>query len=121
MIVGIGIDIVELKRIQTLMEQNEKFIHRILTEKEKNIFDSLSSNVRKAEFLAGRFAVKEAYAKAIGTGIGKHLSFQDIEIINDEYGKPVAAVALGGCRIHVSISHSRDYAVGQVIVERLSC
>ncbi|MBB5325998.1 holo-[acyl-carrier protein] synthase [Anoxybacillus tepidamans] len=120
MIVGIGIDIVELERVQKLMEQNERFIHRILTEKEKSIFYSLS-NGRKVEFLAGRFAAKEAYAKALGTGIGKSISFQDVEIMNDEYGKPVAVSTLDGHRIHVSISHSRDYAVAQVIIERLSC
>jgi holo-[acyl-carrier protein] synthase len=120
MIVGIGIDIVEMERIQKLMEQQKRFVQRILTENEQRFFDSLSSG-RKLEFLAGRFAVKEAYAKAVGTGIGKHVSFQDIEVLPDECGKPVAITALDGHRVHVSISHSRDYAVGQVIIERLSC
>ncbi|ANB56947.1 holo-[acyl-carrier-protein] synthase [Anoxybacillus sp. B7M1] len=120
MIAGIGIDIVELDRIQKLIEQNEKFVQRILTKKEKAIFDSLS-NERKVEFLAGRFAAKEAYAKAMGTGIGKNVSFQDVAFINNEKGKPEAVVTLEGHYIHVSISHSRDYAVAQVIIERLSC
>jgi holo-[acyl-carrier protein] synthase len=120
MIVGIGIDIVELTRIQKLMEQNERFVDRILTEEEKVIFAQLS-NWRKVEFLAGRFAAKEAYAKAFGTGIGASLSFQDIEILNDEHGKPIVISKTREHRVHVSISHSRDYAVAQVIIERLSC
>lgn len=120
MIVGIGIDIVEIGRIQQLMEQNQKFIDRILTEEEKLIFSQLS-NGRKAEFLAGRFAAKEAYAKAFGTGIGGSLSFQDIKILNDEHGKPIVISKTDEHRVHVSISHSRDYAVAQVIIERLSC
>lgn len=118
MIIGVGIDIVELERIEQLMVKNEKFIDRILTEEEKAIFSQLSPK-RKVEFAAGRFAAKEAYAKAIGTGIGKDVSFQDIQIINDGNGKPIAVSNMKDCRIHVSISHSRDYAVAQVIIERL--
>ncbi len=119
MIIGIGIDIVELKRIEQLMMKNEKFIDRILTEEEKGIFFQLSPK-RKVEFLAGRFAAKEAYAKAIGTGIGKNVSFHDIQIMNDDNGKPIVVSNGKDCRIHVSISHSRDYAIAQVIIERLS-
>jgi len=119
MIVGIGIDIIELARIEKFVE-HEKFIDRILTEKEKNLLARLSER-RRVEFLAGRFAAKEAYAKALGTGIGKNVSFQDIEIMNDEYGKPIVISTLDEHRIHVSISHSRDYAIAQVIIECLSC
>ncbi|KYD25306.1 holo-ACP synthase [Geobacillus sp. NFOSA3] len=119
MIIGIGIDIVELERIEQLMMKNEKFIDRILTEEEKRIFFQLSPK-RKVEFLAGRFAAKEAYAKAIGTGIGKNVSFHDIQIMNDDNGKPIVVSNGKDCRIHVSISHSRDYAIAQVIIERLS-
>lgn len=119
MIIGVGIDIVELKRVRQLMEKNEKFIDRILTRDEKNVFTQLSPK-RKVEFLAGRFAAKEAYAKAVGTGIGKHLSFHDIQIMNDLHGKPIVVSDANDCRIHLSISHSRDYAIAQVIIERLS-
>jgi holo-[acyl-carrier protein] synthase len=119
MIIGIGIDIVELERIEQLMMKNEKFIDRILTEEEKAIFSQLSPK-RKVEFVAGRFAAKEAYAKAIGTGIGKNVSFHDIQIMNDDNGKPIAVSNVKDCRIHVSISHSRDYAIAQVIIESLS-
>ncbi|ANB62347.1 holo-ACP synthase [Anoxybacteroides amylolyticum] len=118
MIIGVGIDIIELARIEKFIAK-EKFIARILTEREKTLLARLSGR-RKVEFLAGRFAAKEAYAKALGTGIGKEVSFQDIEVINDEYGKP-AIVSPTEHQVHVSISHSQEYAVAQVIIERLSC
>ncbi|HZG59840.1 MAG TPA: holo-ACP synthase [Anoxybacillus sp.] len=119
MIVGIGIDIVEIKRIKEIVERQPKFIERILSETEKKRFFQLSET-RKIEFLAGRFAAKEAYAKAVGTGIGKELSFTDIHIHNDEKGKPFIPSVTPEQRIHLSISHSDDYAVAQVIIERLS-
>ncbi|QAV25346.1 holo-ACP synthase [Neobacillus thermocopriae] len=119
MIVGIGIDIVELHRIAELMERQPKLIERILTDNERIRFQQLSSK-RKIEFVAGRFAAKEAYAKALGTGIGTHVSFRDIEINNDENGKPYIISPSIDERVHVSISHSEHYAVAQVIIERLS-
>jgi len=119
MIVGIGIDIVELKRIKQIMERQPKFIDRVLSQKEKEKFFQLSE-IRKTEFLAGRFAAKEAYAKAMGTGIGKDLSFTDIQIYNDERGRPFVPPDGPQHSIHVSISHSKEYAVAQVIIERLS-
>jgi holo-[acyl-carrier protein] synthase len=119
MIVGTGIDIVEIKRIKEIMQRQPKFIDRILAEPEKERFHQLS-DTRKVEFLAGRFAAKEAYAKAVGTGIGKELSFTDIQIQNDERGKPFILPTMLNQRIHLSISHSQDYVVAQVIIERLS-
>jgi holo-[acyl-carrier protein] synthase len=116
MIKGIGIDIIELERIRKSME-NKRFIDRILTEKEKQNFLLLQSETRKVEFLAGRFAAKEAFAKAMGTGIGT-LSFQDIEVMNDENGAPYIHVQLDEkMNIFVSITHSREYAVAQVVLE----
>jgi holo-[acyl-carrier protein] synthase len=115
MISGIGIDIVELDRIKRISEQQGKFIDRILTETEKLEYKKLSDK-RKTEFLAGRFAAKEAFAKATGTGIGHVLSFLDIEIAADENGKPFI-VKPHQDGVHLSISHSRDFAVAQVIIE----
>lgn len=115
MIKGIGVDIIEISRIHNLIRKQAKFADRVLTPNEKRRFDGLSPN-RQAEFLAGRFAAKEAYSKAAGTGIGKELSFLDIEIDNDLAGKPVVVKPEG--MIHLSISHSRDYAVAQVIIEK---
>ncbi|MHC0039462.1 holo-ACP synthase [Pseudoneobacillus sp. C159] len=115
MILGTGIDIVELDRIKTIIERQPKFIQRILTEDEQVIFKKLTG-ARKVEFLAGRFAAKEAFSKARGTGIGSDLSFLDIEIQADVKGKPqiVSPIKEG---VHLSISHSRDYAIAQVIIE----
>jgi holo-[acyl-carrier protein] synthase len=115
MILGTGIDIVELKRIEKLIT-SEKFIARILTSNEQAKFSALSER-RKIEFLAGRFAAKEAYAKALGTGIGKELSFQDIEVINNELGKPFVHCERVKEKAHLSISHSQEYAVAQIILE----
>lgn len=116
MISGIGIDIVELDRIKKISERQEKFIDRILTGTEKIEYKKLSDK-RKIEFLAGRFAAKEAFAKAAGTGIGHGLSFLDIEIAVDEKGKPFI-VKPDRDRVHLSISHSRDFAAAQVVIEK---
>ncbi|RSK25662.1 holo-ACP synthase [Bacillus sp. HMF5848] len=116
MIYGTGIDIVELERIEKLIERQERFVDRILTESEEITYRQLSAK-RKIEYVAGRFAAKEAYAKAVGTGIGEHLAFTDIEIGIDEKGKPLI-VRPSTYQAHVSISHSRDYAVASVILEK---
>ncbi|MCP3741947.1 holo-ACP synthase [Rossellomorea sp. BNER] len=116
MIKGIGVDIVEIERIVTLSRKQPKFVDRILTNKEKDEYISLS-NDRRGEFLSGRFAAKEAYAKAEGTGIGSRLSFLDIEIMKDSIGKPyIVKPQMEG--VHLSISHSKEYAVAQVIIEK---
>jgi holo-[acyl-carrier protein] synthase len=114
MIKGIGIDIIELSRIQEILTRQKKFVDRVLTPNERKKFEELSP-IRKVEFLAGRFAAKEAYSKANGTGIGAELSFLEIEIDNDSSGKPF--IAKPEARAHLSISHSRDYAVAQVMIE----
>ncbi|WP_147535912.1 holo-ACP synthase [Bacillus marasmi] len=115
MIEGIGIDIVELHRIKELMNRQQKFIDRVLTPHEKDRFITLSEK-RKVEYVAGRFAAKEAFSKAVGSGIGQ-LSFLDIELHVDEFGKPyiVKPFSKG---VHLSISHSEQYAVAQVVIEK---
>ncbi|MCC3358074.1 holo-ACP synthase [Bacillus sp. REN16] len=118
MIIGTGIDIVELERINKVLQRQKKFVDRILTNREKEKFLRLSES-RQIEFLAGRFAVKEAYSKAVGTGIGGNLSFLDIEALSDENGKPVLTKPLNH-KAHLSITHSKEYAVAQVILESLS-
>lgn len=115
MIKGIGVDITELDRMETLINRQPRLKERILTESEILIFEKLNGR-RKVEYFAGRFAAKEAFSKANGTGIGKHLSFLDIEIISDDKGKPVISRPFSE-GVHLSISHSRDYAVAQVVIE----
>ncbi|MFA1715373.1 holo-ACP synthase [Peribacillus frigoritolerans] len=115
MIKGIGVDITELDRMETLINRQPRIKERILTESEILIFEKLNGR-RKVEYFAGRFAAKEAFSKANGTGIGKHLSFLDIEITSDDKGKPVISKPFSE-GVHLSISHSRDYAVAQVVIE----
>lgn len=115
MIKGIGLDLVELDRIEKMMQRSEKFQQRILTERELAIFELLSAP-RKIEFLAGRFAAKEAYSKANGTGIGKGCELHQIEILKDVSGKPVLyfdGVLVNG---FISITHTRTTAAAQVIL-----
>ncbi|SER38070.1 holo-[acyl-carrier-protein] synthase [Gracilibacillus ureilyticus] len=117
MIKGTGIDIIELDRVSKLISRQPKIIDRVLTVREKELYDHFNTEKRKIEFFAGRFAGKEAFSKAVGTGIGK-LSFQDIEILPDKNGAPVIqSHVVEGDRLFVSISHSEAYAVAQVIIE----
>jgi len=119
MITGIGLDIIELDRIRRIVERQPGFIKRILTINEIEKFATLSKE-RKVEFLAGRFAVKEAYSKALGTGIGEGIGFQDIEVNNDEKGKPYINILKEtpeNPSIFVSITHTRQYAAAQVILQ----
>ena len=124
MIVGMGTDIVELDRLSHAIDRNgEAFVKRFCTEREQR------ESGGKLEYYAGRWAAKEAAAKALGCGMGADCSFTDIEITNDGHGAPLltctaaAARALGkthsDLRWHVSISHEHSYAVATVIIESL--
>lgn len=115
MITGIGLDVTDIERIETVHKRTSKFIERILTEQELIRFSSLKTQ-RQIEFLAGRFAAKEAYAKAIGTGIGKECSFQDIEIRSNELGKPVLYFKGNVVNGFVSITHTKQFAAAQVVL-----
>lgn len=119
MIIGHGIDIIELHRIEAVLHRQPRFAKRILTSNEYNTFSKLSHK-RKIEFLAGRFAAKEAFVKAVGTGISSSYSWHDIEIKNKESGQPYLFVPNYEEKAHLSISHSTQYAVASVIIERLS-
>ncbi|MFV0556814.1 MAG: holo-ACP synthase [Lactovum sp.] len=117
MIVGIGIDNVEILRIKSAME-NVNFIKKLLTKKEERYWQVLPSENRKVEFLAGRWAAKEAFSKALGTGIGSSLSFQDLEIENDNKGNPEFVKSpLLEQSVHLSISHTALEAIAFVIIE----
>ncbi|MGF7536061.1 holo-ACP synthase [Bacillus mexicanus] len=120
MIYGIGIDIIELNRVASMAGRQKRFAERVLMQSELDQYQGLSES-RKIEFLAGRFAAKEAFSKAYGTGIGKRLSFQDIEIKKDPNGKPyITCAKLSQAAVHVSITHTKEYAAAQVVIERLS-
>ena len=84
-IFGIGTDIVNIKRMQKTLRVNEKFKKRIFSKSEINYCEKKKY---PSSFYAKRFAAKEALSKALGTGIRKGINFKDIEIINNNYGKP---------------------------------
>ena len=116
MIKGIGIDIIELDRIEASLGKSDRLAARVLTASELGKYEELTNWRRRIEYLAGRFAAKEACAKALGTGIGK-LSFRDIEVTNDEKGAPKLTVQGYDHYIFLlSISHSKEYAVAQVVI-----
>lgn len=115
---GVGIDLCEIPRMTPLLT-NDKFIARILTEAEQEILRSFSSAKRQSEFLAGRFACKEAYAKANRTGLGKEVSFHDLEILRNEKNEPIFTKhPKVDYKVHVSISHTDDVATAIVILEK---
>lgn len=122
MIYGIGLDIVEIERINQLLARNDSsFIKRIFTAEEQSQIPLAGR--RRAEYIAGRFAAKEAFSKALGTGIGTNLRWQEIEILALPCGKPYInyqnRINITYLHYHLSISHSNEYAVAQVIIESL--
>lgn len=118
MITGIGLDITELDRITDLNRRSEKFHKRILTEAEQRHYQNLSE-YRQIEFLAGRFAAKEAFAKALGTGIGPQCSFQDIAVLPNPKGAPILYFKDEPIDGFVSITHTRTVAAAQVILQKM--
>jgi holo-[acyl-carrier protein] synthase len=124
MIVGIGIDIVEVERIRGVyLRHGERFTSRILTPGERAY---VLQHKDPAQRLAGRWAAKEAALKALGTGLAEGIRWQDAEILPDERGKPLLRLhGLGLQRahtlhagiFHVTITHSDGLAMAQVILE----
>lgn len=120
MIYGVGTDIVSKNRIAALCEEFDgKFARRILTKNEFDIFVE-KGNQAGIEYLSRRFAAKEAVSKSLGEGIGSHLSFKDIEVLNDPSGKPFVKVAgYENLRFNISISDEKDsYAIAFVVAEK---
>ena len=119
MVKGVGIDIIEVKRIKKIIEKyGDRFFNRILTESEIKYCKSFS---KPDLHFAGRFASKEAYSKSIGTGISKDFRWKDIEILNDRRGKPYINHTVESdytkYKFDVSISHTDEYACAVVICE----
>ena len=115
MIVGHGIDIEALASIQNAVEKREGFAQRVLTDKEMERFASLKGR-RQIEYLAGRWSAKEAFSKAMGTGIGK-LGFQDLEVLNNERGAPYFSKSPFSGKVWLSISHTDQFVTASVILE----
>ncbi|MFO0794880.1 MAG: holo-ACP synthase [Candidatus Brocadiaceae bacterium] len=118
----IGIDIIEIKRIERVFSANENFLNRIYTEKE---IKYCNPKRNKYQHFAARFATKEAMFKALGTGWVGNMKWTDIELLNDGTGKPYVNL-YGGVKelankknidnISVSLSHCQDYAIAQVLL-----
>jgi holo-[acyl-carrier protein] synthase len=124
MILGTGIDIIEVERIRSSHEKfGERFLKRILRPAE---IDYCLSHKRPAPFLAARFAAKEAVSKAFGTGIGARLGWQDVEVSRKPSGEPFIILHDGGLRllqeraariVHLSLSHTENHAAAVAILE----
>lgn len=119
MIIGVGCDIVQIPRIELLMSQSgNKFLRRIFSQEEIQL---IVDGPMKYSYIAKRFAAKEAFAKAVGTGIGSAMRFCDIEVLKSQSGKPFFSsktLALVGHPIEAFLSMSDDYpvAMAQVVI-----
>ncbi|MFQ5456750.1 MAG: holo-ACP synthase [Nitrospirota bacterium] len=123
MIIGTGIDIVNIERFKKVVERRkERFLKRVFTQKEQEY-----SFTKKDPYphLAGRFAVKEAIFKALGTGLSNGIKWLDVEIIKEKSGKPVALIAgrtkeimeeMGVTMVHIGIAHDYNYSIANAIL-----
>jgi len=124
MIIGTGIDIVEIGRIQGVMERlKDRFILRVFTAAEQEF---CRAHRDPAPHFAARFAAKEALFKALGTGWAKGVTWLDVEVVRERPAAPVMTLygearklsdQMGVQRVHVTLSHSDQWAVAMVILE----
>jgi holo-[acyl-carrier protein] synthase len=124
MILGTGIDIIEVGRVTSAVERfGDRFLGRILVAAE---IAYCHAHVRPGPHIAARFAAKEAISKAFGTGIGAQLGWQDIEICRHSTGEPYVVLhgkglelfkARRALRLHVSLSHTETYATALAVLE----
>ena len=125
--IGIGVDIVDNNRIKSLIK-NKKFVNRIFSKKEISISKKY---LNKTNFFSKRFAAKESFAKALGTGFRNNLNLKDIEIINDKLGKPYYLISpkieklikkkkkSKNFQLFLSISDEKDYSVAFTIIQKI--
>jgi len=124
-IYGIGTDIINIERVAHILDRNkEGFVRRVLSEHERALFANKGDS---AAYCAKRFAAKEAFAKALGTGIGGVVSFQDLTVRNNEQGKPyfipseklrLYLVGKSIKQAHLSLSDEKTNAVAFVVLEK---
>lgn len=124
-IIGIGVDIIQNNRIKNLLK-NKKFLGRIYSDRELKLS---KQNKNKVAYFAKRFAAKEAFSKALGTGLRSGLEFKDIEIVNDKAGKPqyvknkqIIKIVKNKFKIKnfnsfLSISDEKDYSTAFTIIQ----
>jgi holo-[acyl-carrier protein] synthase len=125
MIVSIGIDIVEVYRIAETLARTPRFGERVFTDAERAYCDTKGAAAPQS--YAGRFAAKEAFLKALQTGWRGKITWRDIEIISSDQGVPSLNISgeaatlfesSGATQMHLSISHTSEHAVAQVIFEK---
>lgn len=126
MILGTGIDIAEISRFERFVaENNTALLERLFTLRERQY---CSARRLAAQHYALRFAAKEAFLKALGTGLRNGISWLEMEVVNDDLGKPVLELSgqaaahfavAGGGRCHLSLSHDAGCAVAMVILETI--
>jgi len=124
MIYGVGTDLVDIERVKKILSKNrDSFIKRVLSEHEQALF---ANKAESAAYCAKRFAAKEAFAKALGTGIGQVVGFQDLTVRNNENGKPhfIPSEKLRQYLVeknikhaHLSISDESQSAIAFVVLE----
>lgn len=121
MVKGIGIDILEIERIQRSMDElGDNFLERIFTSEEIRY---CRSKHNAGQHFAARFAAKEAVSKALATGWRGDFAWRDVEIMNDTLGQPHVALygklkeSLAGASVFVSLSHSKSHVVAMVVIE----
>tara|TARA_B100001057_G_C22641827_1_gene868545 strand:- start:152 stop:538 length:387 start_codon:yes stop_codon:yes gene_type:complete len=124
-ILGIGVDIIKNRRIKSA-SKNKKFINRTFSKTEINFS---KKNFDKINYFAKRFAAKEAFSKAIGTGFSQNLNFKDIEVLNDQNGKPYYIMTkkinniiykkfkIKKFKLFLSISDEKDYSIAFAILQ----
>ena len=126
MIVSTGIDIVEVYRIRETMERTPRFTERVFTAGERQYCDS--KGVAAFQSYAVRFAAKEAFLKALKTGWRGKITWHDIEVVQSDEGVPSLQVTgeakmifeqIGADTIHISLSHTADHAIAQIILEKI--
>jgi len=124
MIVFIGIDIVEVYRIRDTISRTPRFTDRVFTPNERSYCEGRGAAAFQS--YAARFAAKEAFLKALKTGWRGKITWHDVEVVNDDQGVPSLSIKgeartllqkLGANQIHLSISHTAEHAVAQVILE----
>jgi holo-[acyl-carrier protein] synthase len=124
-IVSIGIDIIEIRRVSEALARTPRLRERVFTEAERAYCDARGASA--AQHYAARFAAKEAAFKALRTGWRDGLSWHHVEVTTDDLGAPTLQLgghartlfeALGATHAHLSLSHAAEHAVAQVIFER---
>ena len=122
MAAGIGVDMLEIARMERVIKRRPSFLKRVFTDEERAYCDSCA---RPAEHYAARFAAREAVLKALGTGFSEGIGFKDVSVTNDERGKPIAvlsgraaevAAERGVQEVALSLSHTRDVAVANAVL-----